>query len=155
MCTSAGLFQSRRHRNPLRQVKTPLAQFVKLGALPDVPDDLEDITNTGEHLALAEKESDYHAWVYPLIATARLLPFMWTGALIVDYAEKDRNGTRAALADNKQTCKSYEALGSTDQSDRWDPLPGRPRQAKTRPPRHANAERVGFVTVGPEPKPAE
>ena len=83
--------------------------------------------NTGEHLALAEKESDYHAWVYPLIATALLLP------LIVEYAEKDRNGTRAALADNKQACKSYEALGSTDQSDRRDPLPGRPRQAKTRP----------------------
>ena len=34
----------------------------------------------------------------------------------MDYAEKDRNGTRAALADNKQACKSFEALGSTDQT---------------------------------------
>ena len=49
------VFQSRRHRNPLRQVKTPLAQLVKLGALPDVPDDLEDITIQASILRLLKK----------------------------------------------------------------------------------------------------
>ena len=54
------VFQSRRHRDPLRQVKTPLAQLVKLGAVPDVPvrlvpDDLEDITIQASILRLLKK----------------------------------------------------------------------------------------------------
>ena len=95
----------RHTRQTLQPLKTDITRLYG-----DVGNSIEK--NTANIRRLLTKNLMFRWWIYPLIATTLLLPFLWAGgSLIVKFVEKELSTTLTALENNNEALKTMTPWG--------------------------------------------
>ncbi len=136
----------RHTQQTLQPLKTDITQLYG-----DVGNSIEK--NTANIRRLLTKNLIFRWWIYPLIATTFLLPFLWAGgSLIVEFVDKELSKALTALENNKEALKTMTPWGVRARvidGIRYLEIPGK-RKPELVP---SKTGEVWFVKVGPAIKP--